>query len=117
MRTPEQVKCFLKEAMENNFGMELARGHKGAIIGLLNKLLGVNNRYILLGWLFNNEVPMSSKDLTELQWLALSAWVDNQEVAGVWLPQKDFEDEVISCIMEATGIVKRMVEEKPYRFD
>ncbi len=102
MRTAEQIKKFVNA---NNGVCSMSDGRKGALIGLMNKY-GDDARYRVLGFLFNDNKPMSSKKLTKEQWLNISLWADQTEIDGTWLPQSEFYREFLACLLASKG--KRM---------
>lgn len=68
-------------------GVGVADGAKGALIGYMNEYFGGDDqRHIVLAWLFGSEdkLKMSTKELTDGQWYALSWWVDSRQDDGVW---------------------------------
>lgn len=88
-RKPQEVRDKIKDDSLLYKGEPLSAGHKGAITGHLNKWLGSNdNRYLVLAWLFStnaNFEPVSSKQLEEGDWFALSEWVNaEQDEYGHW---------------------------------
>ena len=106
MRQPEEVKKIVNDVANSfpenskfeNFGM------KGAIVGALDKALGsTEKRYEVLGWLFNDNKPMSSKELHGRQWIGLVHWLKIAKIEDMWLPQSDFQDEAIIIQIIAEG--------------
>lgn len=79
-RNARQVKEWMQGVSSQPVPAPLERGQKGLLTGTLNLYLnGDDNRYLVLGWLFNdahNGAPMSSKELDEGQWMALWQWID-----------------------------------------
>ena len=80
----------------------LSKGHKGALIGHLNKAMGGDlRRQLALSFLFSWEEgdsplePMSTHNLSEGQWHAIRMWVDawNEPEKDEWLPAERFVQE------------------------
>jgi hypothetical protein len=89
--------------------MAMTPGEQGALVGQLDKTLGdKNNRYIVLGWLFNEDhKPMSSKELSDGQWYSLYKWVDfwkNPEDEK-WYPIESF---TMECLAVFNAAVKEI---------
>lgn len=103
-KSPFELRDWINAQVENHTG-ELwdERGYKGALVGLLNKTLdGDDNRKILLAWLFgSDEEQLSTKDLTDPQWIALRDWAALTEVAGDWTPAPGFEEEAVLALLNA----------------
>jgi len=96
MMTPEKVKKFVAQFHSTE---ELSRGCKGALIGALEKAAGGSEgRHLVLGYLFGDGKPLSSKELTPSQWVGLREWIGMQSVGDVWIPRKEFADEVKSVL-------------------
>lgn len=82
--------------------MEFSKGHKGAIVGVLNKYTGSDDmRSLVLGWLFDKTwqtdlQAKSSKTLVDAQWYALDRWIDSyqDEDTGKWEVSERFKYEV-----------------------
>lgn len=80
----------------------LAKAHKGAIIGHLNREMnGDLRRTLALAFLFcqdeasNTIEPLSSRELNEGEWHALRVWIDayQEPASGEWLAASRFPPE------------------------
>lgn len=86
---------------------DLTKGTAGAIVGTLDRVLdGKNNRYLVLGWLFNESpqhLPMSSKELVDGEWYALYKWVGfwKNEQTDKWQTAENFEQEALAVLSAA----------------
>lgn len=74
---PNQIRKFVQNIDRENPNPEnMGRGQKGAMIGRLDKLTsGKADRYAVLGFLFADGNPLSSKELSSSQWFALAKWM------------------------------------------
>jgi len=103
--SPEEVKELVNHFY---FDKLLSSGWKGAIIGAIEKEAGgAENRRKVLGYLFGDGSPLSSRELTESQWVGLREWVAMRNIDDDWLPRKEFGDEVRAILGG----------KKPYIFD
>jgi hypothetical protein len=96
----------------------IEKGIKGALLGVMNGLFysdgdkekGDAKRHVVVGWLFGDPAkplkPMSTKELSEVQWQALARWI---EVAPIqtpdgkhkWLPSQYFMTESLFVLNAA----------------
>lgn len=111
VRNAFQVREFLRSQMTMTApGMLLTKGAKGAVIGMLNKyLFGDNNRKLVLGWLFGDKdklAPLSTKALTEDQWLRISDWVGmwHDIETDQWYPSGEFQREAGAVLTETIKV-------------
>lgn len=98
MRLPEQLKeeMIVWIAEYDKMPVEIPKGHRGAIVGMLNKTCGNDaQRHELLKRLFGKG---STKDLYDAEWHALEKWIDVKQFGSLWVPQDNLQDEV-NCIL------------------
>ena len=106
--TPDKVKRFVNQFHTNT---DISNGWRGSIIGTLEKAAGsAENRKKVLGYLFSDGKPMSSKQLTPSQWFGLREWIGMQNIGDVWVPRKEFADEVKLILSEKDN-------KKVYKFE
>jgi len=121
-----EVKADLeRDATDWQFaGVPLTKGHKGSIIGNLNKYMGGDlRRQLALYWLFDREEwqgrmeMKSSKTLTEGQWQALNRWIDasHEPVRDEWLISQRFitEAKAVADVAEAQYYADNAVQLDP----
>jgi hypothetical protein len=91
------------------------KGQRGAVIGIINKIVGGDeNRHLLMGWMFAPDMEhfniISTKTLNDAQWAALYGWIDfrKDEDHNVWLPQPEFVNECLACMSEAMRAYQRV---------
>lgn len=95
---------------------EYSRGHKGAIIGTLNKAFGGDeNRRLALSWLFRSfpNPKFSSANLQKGEWFALDRWIGSWHDDSGWNVSQDFYREAYRVIGNALRIYASYV----YRVD
>lgn len=104
-KTAQQIKeRILKISNDENYPLpdNVANVHKGATIGWLNKYLGGDeNRRLVLAWLFGKTVPVSSKDLTDRQLIAIADWLGLHKDDVIWETQPCFAAESSLVLSEA----------------
>ena len=101
----------VKEQFDNDSdfgGVDITKGHRGAITNWLNKYLGGDvNRRMTLGWLTGKVGEISSHGLSPSEWYALALWIDSREDDGVWEVGATFPVEASLVLTEALrGVAK-----------
>lgn len=91
------------------------QGQRGAIVGVLNRVCGGDdNRHLLMGWMFAENIETfsvkSTKNLSDAQWSALYGWCDfrKDEERNLWLPRPEFIQECLSCLSAAMRAYQNM---------
>ncbi len=94
--SPDKVKEILDSRAGEFSAVVIGSGMCGAILAALEGALMVageklskeerrERRCIVLGWIWNNNQPLSSKILTQGQWHALRRWADVDNHGGKWM--------------------------------
>lgn len=113
---PMKVRERLKEYASRPTPLEyFSPGKQGAITGALNDAVGGNKeRRLILGWLFEDGTPMSSKKLAPQEWNGLFQWIGAkpQEPLGggktIWVERDDFALEARWVYVQAVADKNRV---------
>lgn len=117
-RKPAEIKEWMQVgAMMLPSFVPLSKGQQGLITGTLNRYLnGDDNRYLVLGWLFNdkhNNVPIRSADLSDDDWLGLWNWLDPMKEESQWAFSPTFPLEAALVLTEALRSAQNRILELP----
>ena len=102
MRSPEEVRDYLRTIAGNYAAAEITRGQYGAMVGHLTEACNGDGvlRRKLIGWIFGIGDEMSTKYLKPGEIMALITWIDAYEEDGHWHPSVNFLTEVRNILLK-----------------
>ena len=98
---------------EEGYEPKNLEGMRGAIVNELDKRCGGElERKVVLGWLFGDGNPMSSKILTQYQLKALLNWIRWTKVENDWFVDPRYAGEIKAVAKEAIEEFNKKDEEE-----
>lgn len=111
---PWERKAWLIDYAAHLFEPYITIKRRSFVVMGMESRVGEEVRHALMGWLFDFPGPVSSRQLTQAEMLALEAWIQPSYAEKQWLVSEEFRGELVYILkeMQRDAIQRTAIEQR-----